>query len=779
MVLLVKVLIILLIILLGACGIATYRSDNEQKKTLMALFCVGAFSMIMYATFISSITKTAAVLLDGLFFASIDWMLFILVIFALDYTKVHKRNRMEFVLNASICTFDSVMLVGNVFFNNVFSIKSAINVTTGEFFWVAIFEWPYYIHLAYCYILVAWIVLAFVNKVITAPRMYRGAYSSIAILFAVLIISNLICFSMKLPIDVSVLMYSGFAAVICYFVLYSSPKALVNKMLIEVNSKIKDGTVCYDYNNVRVYHNQIIYDLFIDAANDDIDENRKNIERAMSAINPMECDYYKDNKIVLKLEGEEHYFVGEIISLYDQNEKIGYMLKLTDNTSEIKAYEREYCRATYDSLTGIYNRERFFEEAQRVLREDPDTPRYLITSDIKDFKLINELFGQKLGDEVLKEQASLIRKLSHKGNVYGRIADNRFALLMPCKYFSEDKFNNAMKSMQLLTDESVYKMHVYVGIYKITDPAEDVQSMYNKAMLTIESVKGDYRRVYVYYDERIMRKLVYENNVLSEFQEARNNHQFRLYLQPQYNADGKVIGAEAFPCWHHPNRGLLKPDKFYSILEKTGHVYMLDTFIWEMAVKQLAKWSKLGRDDLFIAVNVSSNDYYYLDIYNVFIGYLKKYGVDSKRLKVEITETALMRNIDMFMELFNNLRNHGIDLEIDSFGNGYSSLNMLKDINAECIKLDTRFFIESDIDKEEERAEKKKDKDFLMKRSKIIFKSIFDMAMQLGMKVVADGVSDRSQDAYLKSIGCEYFQGEYYHEMISAGEFDEKFIFRE
>lgn len=776
MVQLVKVLIVLLIILLVACGIVTVRSGNEHKKVLVSLFCAGAVSMIAYLLFISSLKKPMATFFDGVFFACIDWMLFILVVFTLDYTKVYKRKRVEFWVNVGLCSLDTLFLVCNVFFENVYIIKTAINLKTGDFFWIAIFEWPYYVHLGYCYILVAWIVLALINKIITAPRMYKGAYSSLAIIFSIIIISNLICYSMNLQIDVSVLMYSLLAVVICYFVLYASPKALVNKMLMEVNAKIKDATVCFDCNDVMVYYNQIIDDLFLDVNNKDTADNRKAIEEAMADVKPMECDYYKENNIVLKLGGEEHYFVGEIISLYDRNEKIGYMLKMTDNTSEIKAYEREYCRATYDSLTGIFNRERFFEEASRTLKEDPDTPRFLLASDIKDFKLINELFGQKVGDEVLKKQAALIKKLSHKGNVYGRITDNKFAVLMPCKYFSEEKVINSMKSMKSLTDESVYKMHVYVGLYKITDPTEDIQAMYNKAQLTIESVKGDYQRICVYYDERIMRKLVYENNVLSEFGEAKSSRRFRLYLQPQYNAEGKVIGAEAFPCWLHPNRGVLKPDEFYSILEKTGHVYMLDTFIWEMAVKQLAKWAKLGREDLFIAVNVSSKDYYYLDIYNVLTDYIKKYGVDPRRLKVEITETALMRNIDMFMELFENLREYGIDLEIDSFGNGYSSLNMLKDINAECIKLDTRFFIASDEEKEDENEEAAKERELLMERSKIIFTSIVDMATQLGMKVVADGVCNKKQDDYLKSIGCEYFQGDYYHEIIPADEFDEKYI---
>ncbi|MDE6635125.1 MAG: EAL domain-containing protein [Lachnospiraceae bacterium] len=760
----VQILIAVMICVLFMCCIITVKSKIEYTRSLVRLFLCAVFTMLAYSGFLFSRAKAPALFFTGVYFACTDWLIICMFLFCADYTQLNKKSRISNIIIYGVAFLDTASLMLNNVWHFMFDITTEVNTKTGEVYWINVFRFPQYVHLAFCYIIISLAFAALIYKAARTPGIYNGPYVSMIVPFFGVVVCNFICYSLNLQVDVSVLLYAALAGVICYLSVFVSPKILLNNMLSKVNGEIKDAIICYDIYGNLVYTNHTAHRIFFDENNKDKLKNSEVMRETFPERPEIGNDGIKENKVTMLIDGEERYFIVELINLNDGEDKVGLLIKMTDNTDKIKAFEEDKIKTTYDSLTGIYNREKFLKEAERVMKEDPDTPRYMIASDIKDFKMINELFGQDVGDEILKRQAALIKKFSHKQNVYGRIVGDKFALFMPCKYYNEDKFLKVIESMQSLADESIYKMHVYIGVYKVTDISESVAVMYDKAQMTAESAKGDYQRVFIHYDDTMMKQVVYDNNILSEFGDAMSEGQFELYLKPQVDREKNVVGAEAFGCWVHPVRGVLMPDEFYPVLEKKGHAHLLDVVIWKKAVKQLARWSDMGRDDMHISISVSSKDFYYLNIYDVLTEYVEEYGVNPHNLKIETTETSLMSNITKFMELSVKLQKYGFELEIDNFGRGYSSLNMLKDINADSLKIDIMIlnsFLGDNIDE----------------RSKIIFKTIIDMAGKLGMKVIIDGVSNESQDIYLKKAGCEYFQGDYYYKMMSAPEFDNQFVY--
>lgn len=762
----VQILIVIMACVLLGCCIVTVKSKTEYTNSLLRLYLCAVLTMFVYSLFLFGRTKEQALFFDGVYFACTDWLVICMLLFCADYTKIYKRRRLHSIILYGLAAIDTAALLLNNIWCFMFDVEIHMNEVSGRVCRIEIFKFPHYLHLAFCYIIISFAFALLLYKAVRSPGIYKKTYVSMFVPFLCIVVCNFICYSMNLQADVSVLLYAVLAAVICYLSVLASPKKLLNRMLMKVNENMKDAIICYDIHGNLVYANQTAESIFLDENNKYIKKNRKVMKDTFPMFGDMEeasADVVKENKVTMLIDGLEKYFTVELINLTDGEDRVGLLIKMTDKTSEIKAFEEDRIKAEYDSLTGIYNRESFFKEAERVLKEDADTPRYMIASDIKDFKMINELFGEKVGDEILKKQAMLIKKLSHRGNVYGRIANDSFALFMPCKYYNEDKILKAMKSMQSLTDESIYKMHIYVGVYKVTDTSESIQVMYDKARMTIDAVKGDYQRIFMHYDDRMMKQMVYENNILSEFGDAMSEGQFELYLQPQVDCEKNIVGAEAFPCWVHPVRGVLMPDKFYPVLEKTGHAHLLDISIWKKAIKHLAGWKHMGVEDMYIAISISSKDFFYLNIYDVLTECVESCGVNPGNIKVEITETALMGNITKFMDLSVNLQRYGFEIEIDNFGRGYSSLNMLKDINADYLKLNT-VILDSCFGKNTD------------ERSGIIFKSIIEMAGKLGIKVVIDGVCDADRDEYAKKAGCAYFQGDYYYKMVSAQEFDCKYI---
>ena len=240
---------------------------------------------------------------------------------------------------------------------------------------------------------------------------------------------------------------------------------------------------------------------------------------------------------------------------------------------------------------------------------------------------------------------------------------------------------------------------------------------------------------------------------------ALNDHQFAMFLQPQVDPSiGKWLGAEALVRWLHPEHGMISPGDFVPVLEEAAVITRVDEFIWEQAAQKLADWKQRGREDLYISVNVSGHDFYHVDLYQTFTSLVEKYQIAPKSLKIEVTETVLSRSREQQNDTLSKLRAYGFIVEIDDFGSGYSSLNSLKDMETDVIKIDMGFLSQTDH----------------VERSKMILNDIVHMIKNLHMGIVVEGVETREQLDFVTSIGCDIIQGYYYSKPIPVNEFEQK-----
>ena len=615
------------------------------------------------------------------------------------------------------------------------------------------------IHLALCYVMVALTFIALIYKTIVSPRFYRKKYAVIVILLAVAIMVNAGFLFVGLEIDFSVLFYAVMGPLVRYFTFYYTPKNLALRTQSYVIEEIGNGVICFDVDGSCVYVNRAAKKLFTKwNEGEDIDRIEKQYVRWREQNQGRDSAYWEDE---LTVGGVKRFFGFEYLSMYDEDgASIGCFFRIEDKTEDMKRLRDEKYRATHDRLTGLYNREGFFDEAESFIREHAGESMYMLASNIKDFKLVNELFGDDKGDEILENEAKLLKENGAGNSVLGRIAGDRFVQIVLKKNFDEKHLLDNIKTLCSLMEDRIYKLHVYAGVYEIKDVNEPVQTMYDKANMAIERIKGDYNQVISYYDEGDMKRLMHEKSIVAEFDKALENGEFCMYLQPQFDSRGTLLGAEALVRWNHPKRGLLYPDSFVGILEKTGIIYKLDNFIWEKAAEKIKEWNAAGYEDYHISINISAKDFYYLDLYNVLTGIVRKYGIAPKHLNLEITETVIMSDVKMHMEILDRLQKFGFQIEIDDFGSGYSSLNTLKDIKADLLKIDMLFLRETDN----------------QERSRKILKFIITMAKALNMDVITEGVETEKQLDFLSGIGCEMFQGFYFSKPIPVDKFEDKYF---
>ena len=212
--------------------------------------------------------------------------------------------------------------------------------------------------------------------------------------------------------------------------------------------------------------------------------------------------------------------------------------------------------------------------------------------------------------------------------------------------------------------------------------------------------------------------------------------------------------------WHHPERGLIPPNQFIKTFEKSEQISKLDCYMWENACSLLSQWKRKGREDMFVSVNLSPLDFYYIDVYATFSELVAKYDISPKNLHIEITETAMLDDLEIKLPVIERLRLAGFKFAMDDFGSGFSSLNLLKDLPVDILKLDMAFLYHA--------------KDIA--KSKIIIQQIIELAKKLGMTTITEGVETEAHLEFLKSIGCNSFQGYYFTKPIPIQDFEEKYF---
>ena len=423
--------------------------------------------------------------------------------------------------------------------------------------------------------------------------------------------------------------------------------------------------------------------------------------------------------------------------------------------SMAKPLERLRYLADYDVLTGIYNKNKFIESTRMLLDENPDEKMAFVRMDIDRFQLINAFYGTKAGDEVLKFVAESVKNYVEKIDdaTYGRMEADVFAICLKYADLKEGldhvyAIRNHFKKYPLEFD-----IVPAFGIYVLEDKSLPIEIMLDRAKLAAKTIKGQYLNNYAFYTDDIGLALEEEQQIVNEMANALDKEQFTVHFQPKYSVKSRQpVGAEALVRWEHPEMGMIAPGKFIPIFEKNGFITKLDYFVWNRVCFMLRGWLDEGEKPNPVSVNVSRVNLFNPNIVRIICDLVDSYEIPRELLQLELTESAYADATLAMKDKVQKLREEGFQVLMDDFGSGYSSLNVLKDIEVDVLKIDMRFFESSEVDG----------------RGENIVASVVRMAKWLDIPTIAEGVEKEEQVEFLKNIGCEYVQGYYFAKPMPA-----------
>ncbi len=742
------------------CYVKVGQKRSEYTTSLRQVYVAGMGALLFNVLFMQAPNQWLATFFDSVYYICIDWILLFMIQFAVLYTNTQISAFLHKYLFGGLVAMDSVSLLLNDVTGHMFTVRR--EDYNGLSYWSADFTSLHYLHLGICYLMSLFVVVILARRIVRSPKPYRKMYVSILGAFALVLVVNAVCYFFQSPIDLSLLFYVYLGVALCYFLVYASPKGLVESILANVVEDFDNAIVCFDFSGKCIYVNTNARKLL------DLKDDKLNSVKDTFYVNwisshaPDSVDYeYWDKEF--SVDGESHHFHIEFQRLKGrENTTIGFFYKLIDKTAEIKAFQEGRYLATHDRLTGLYNRDYFFQKAEEIIRRNPDKERYMVCASIRNFQMMSELFGEEMGDKILVAQAALLKFTNFEDCIQGRISSDKFAMLITKDNFNAEMTVKNMGRLQYMIDGRNYKLNIGIGVYNITDCQESPQEMFEKACMAVETQVGnyDYQKTVVYYDTKLLQQIMKERDMADEFENALKTRQFRMFLQPQMDVDGRVVGAEALARWQHPQRGLIFPVDFLSVVEKTRLISRLDEYMWELAAEKLKQWKEEGFGEAQISVNISAKDFYYIDIYETLVNIINKYGIDPARMNLEISETELLSETAPQIKELNRLQDFGFSIQIDDFGKGYSSLNMLQTIRADLMKIDMRLLGEIPDP---------------VKMRKIL-NAIITMAGSLDMEVITESVETEEQVKMLTELGCTKFQGYYFSKPISVEEFEEKFL---
>lgn len=530
------------------------------------------------------------------------------------------------------------------------------------------------------------------------------------------------------------------------------------------------GTMVFEYNKEQdeFYVSQIFQEKFGISTIQDInflkDENVKHLiyEPDQDVYNLLFTDREDDfREVTCRLRTRNEHLVWYRICIqYIRNEEgkvVRIIGTLRDVDEATRSYEALRYRSEYDTLTNIPNVNRFYVDAGRMVMEDEGKNYAIISFDIDKFKLINDLFGMHTGDEVLKHIAVVLQEKSPESSLYCRVHSDMFLVCVDYKNRGDlikfvEKIRKAIYKNQFSFD-----VNTTYGIYLVTDVTIPINLMCDRATLAARTMKGNAMNFCAFYDEQYRTEILKNTEIEKDMNAAISGKQFMMYLQPKYSlVTGKICGAEVLSRWKHPVKGLIQPNDFIPLFERNGFILRLDEYMWEEACRTLAKWRDEGRQPLPLSVNISRYHIEHNDLVSAWKRLIRKYDIPTSCLTLEITETFFYDSKDLY-DVLKELQDMGFRLEVDDFGAGYSSLNMIRQIPVDTIKIDKDFL----------------DKKLSTEKGKIVISHTIAMAKDLKLDVVAEGVETKEHVDFLKSSSCDIAQGFFFAKPMPLEDFEQ------
>ena len=433
--------------------------------------------------------------------------------------------------------------------------------------------------------------------------------------------------------------------------------------------------------------------------------------------------------------------------------RVASIIHLRENATMLNLFQK-------DRTTGLLSKEYFCQQAEKILRSNPDKTYDIICSDVENFKLINDAFGMQGGNKVLKTMGGICQKSTDSlGGICSRFHADQFVSMIEHTEGYSDELYEALTA-ETREKCGISNIVIKWGIYQTGDRKISVEQMCDWALQGARSIKGQYGRYYAFYDDKLRSEMLRDQAILDCMEEALEQGQFQVKLQPKYKAAGGLFtDAEALVRWCHPEWGMQSPAVFIPLFERNGFITKLDQYVWEKVCQLMQQWDKEGLEPVNISINVSRADVYNVNLVDTLLDLVKRYNIAPKRLHLEITESVYTESPEDIIQNVTRLREKGFVVEMDDFGSGYSSLNMLNRMPMDILKLDMQF-IRTEME---------------MPESRRTLRYIIGLAHWLNLSVVAEGVETKEQLEHLRNLGCDYIQGYYLAKPMDPADFEELF----
>lgn len=481
--------------------------------------------------------------------------------------------------------------------------------------------------------------------------------------------------------------------------------------------------------------------ILVITGDDNLDNIYKALELGATSILPKP---YDSKKILPKIK--------ETILNYEI-----YRLNKDSQNLNLKI-EKSRTKNFIDDLTGLYNQKAFLDIVPKVIKTPSNNKYTIIKSDFARFKLINEIYGRAVGDKLLKDFAFFLVEVLGKNAIISRWAADTFIALVDYKR-DDLKFKLLQIDDYLKNYKIDINLSISYGIYIVDDMNIPVDKMCARAEYALKRSKNNFEgAAYVVYNENFDKWIKIEQSVISGIDSAIKNGEIIIYYQPKYSLiTQRIVGAEALVRWNHPTYGLLSPGVFIPILENNGLIHELDYYVWDKTCEAVSRWRKTNLPKIPVSVNVSRNNFYREKLWIELLDLIEKHGLTPDCINIEITESSYMNDPKLIQGVVNKFKEFGLSVHMDDFGSGMSSLNVLKDLVFDVLKIDLNFLqgLESN------------------ERAAIILKSIVEMNKLLDLPVVAEGIETQAQENFLRDIGCEVGQGFLFSKPINEDSFVE------
>lgn len=411
-----------------------------------------------------------------------------------------------------------------------------------------------------------------------------------------------------------------------------------------------------------------------------------------------------------------------------------------------------------DELTGLYTRGFFFEYCRRMPEPAPGTRRDVIVVDVDHFRLLTEVHGKGFGDRLLSAIADGIHDVARESFAIGSRADvDLFYLLVDHREDAESVYSRLMRRVQALGCQANVRLRM--GVCRDVDASRPLEWYCVAAKAACDTIRGNYARTVALYDDTLHERELYNERLIADMDAAIAERQFAVYYQPKYDIRGDapvLYSAEALVRWIHPELGFISPGAFIPLFEENGLIARLDDYVWRQAAAQVRDWRDRLGVELPVSVNLSRMDFYDDHLKDCLLSIVEENGIPTRDLVLEVTESAYSQNMDQMLKTVGALREAGFRIEMDDFGSGYSSLNMLCVMPIDALKIDMKFV----------RNVASSATGYRM------VELVIEMARALGVPTIVEGVEEEAQYRLLKQVGCDIIQGYYFSCPVDAKHFE-------